>query len=95
MCLLAEAVWHLDCDRAKGTGVAIASSLPPSSVPPLTPTNPTTTSNRSTISSSAKEGTNKPSYGKTSKPMSDIRPASENYTRNGKREIHVHVYVYY
>ena len=27
--IIAEEVWHLDCDRAKRSGPAIASSLPP------------------------------------------------------------------
>ena len=71
----------MDCDRAKGTGIAVAGSLPPSAIPPPTSTTPITSSIGIT------EVTNKTmSYSnKTSKPLSDVRPASENYARNGER----------
>ena len=72
----------MDCDRAKGTGIAVAGSLPPSAIPP-----PTSTTTPITSSSGIAEVTNKTtSYSnKTSKPLSDVRPASENYARNGER----------
>ena len=84
----------MDCDRAKGTGIAVAGSLPPSAIPP-----PTSTTTPITSSSGIAEVTNKTtSYSnKTSKPLSDVRPASENYARNGERreeDIVIFIYVF-